>query len=85
VSQPHFEASVRRKLALPKVGTWTPETSELDCRGQNTLPSGVIYTIGKVWKCRCRKWPYMSIRTSTTQVMVERKADSQIANLTPDH
>jgi len=22
--QPHFEASVRMKLALPKVGTWSP-------------------------------------------------------------
>jgi hypothetical protein len=24
LSQPHFEASVRMKLALPKVGTWSP-------------------------------------------------------------
>jgi hypothetical protein len=24
VSQPHFEASVRMKLTLPKVGTWSP-------------------------------------------------------------
>jgi hypothetical protein len=24
MSQPHFEASVRMKLALPKVGTWSP-------------------------------------------------------------
>jgi len=24
VSQPHFEASVRMRLALPKVGTWSP-------------------------------------------------------------
>jgi len=24
VWQPHFEASVRMKLALPKVGTWSP-------------------------------------------------------------
>jgi len=45
VSQPHFEASVRMRLALPKVGTWsppgllgTPETSELGFRGQNTSP-----------------------------------------------
>ncbi len=34
-------------------------TSELDCRGQNTLPWGVLYTVGKVSKCRCRKWPHM--------------------------
>jgi hypothetical protein len=24
VLQPHFEASVRMRLALPKVGTWSP-------------------------------------------------------------
>jgi hypothetical protein len=38
----------------------TPETSELDCRGQNTSPWGVLYTVGKVLKSRCRKWPRMS-------------------------
>jgi len=38
----------------------TPTISELDCRGQNTLPWSVIYTIGKALKCRCRKWPCMS-------------------------
>jgi hypothetical protein len=35
----------------------TPENSELDYRGQNTLHYGVLYTIGKVLKCRCPKWP----------------------------
>jgi hypothetical protein len=34
--------------------------SELNCRGQNTLPWGFLYTIGKALKCRCRKWPHMS-------------------------
>jgi len=24
LSQPHFEASVKMKLTLPKVGTWSP-------------------------------------------------------------
>jgi hypothetical protein len=24
MSQPHFEASVKMKLTLPKVGTWSP-------------------------------------------------------------
>jgi hypothetical protein len=38
----------------------TPKTSELDCRGQNTLPWGVLYTIGNFLKCRCWKWPRMS-------------------------
>jgi hypothetical protein len=42
------------------VGSWsperTPESSELDCRGQNSLPRGVIYVIEKLLKCRCLKW-----------------------------
>jgi hypothetical protein len=48
----------------PEMGTWesseTLETSEFDCRGQNTSHWGVIYTIGKLSKCRCRKWTRMS-------------------------
>jgi hypothetical protein len=64
VSQPHFEASVRMRLTLPKSGDWessrTPAISELDNKRQNTSPWGVLYTVGKFLKCRCRKWPRMS-------------------------
>jgi hypothetical protein len=38
----------------------TPKNSELDCRGQNTSHRGVIFTVGKVLKCRCPKWPPMN-------------------------
>ncbi len=38
----------------------TPVTSELDCKGQDTSPWGVLYTVGKALKCKCRKWPRMS-------------------------
>jgi hypothetical protein len=38
----------------------TPESSELEFRGQNTLHWGVFYTIEKVLKYRCPKWPRMS-------------------------
>jgi hypothetical protein len=41
------------------MGTWessgAPETSELDCRGQNTSHWSVLYIIGNLSKCRCRK------------------------------
>jgi hypothetical protein len=37
----------------------TPVMLELDCRGQNTSHWGVLYTVGKVLKFRCRKWPCM--------------------------
>jgi hypothetical protein len=59
-----FWKSVRMTLTLLKWGLgesfWTPENSEFNCRGQNTLHWCVLYTIGKVLKCRCRKWPCMS-------------------------
>ncbi len=48
----------------PKNGTWessrTLKNSECNCRGQNTLHSGVYYTIKKFLKCKCLKWPCMS-------------------------
>jgi hypothetical protein len=49
---------------IPEMGTWesseTPETLELDFKSQNTLPWSVLHVIGKLLKCRCRKWPCMS-------------------------
>jgi hypothetical protein len=48
----------------PEMGTWestrTPKISEFDCRGQNTLHWCVLYIIGKLSKCRCRKWACMN-------------------------
>jgi len=48
----------------PKMGSWessgTPEISELNCKGKRTSPWGVLHIIGKLSKCRCRKWPRMS-------------------------
>jgi hypothetical protein len=35
----------------------TPENSEDNLEGQNTLPWAVLYAIGKVLKCRCPKCP----------------------------
>jgi hypothetical protein len=41
MSQPHFETSVKMKLTLPKVGTWSPlgllKTHILIAGGQSTL------------------------------------------------
>jgi hypothetical protein len=46
------------------MGTWesfeTPESSEFDCKGQNTSHWGILYIIGNLWKCRCRKWACLS-------------------------
>jgi hypothetical protein len=47
-----------RKWELESSGT--PKNSEDDCKRQNTLHWSVFYTIEKVLKCRCPKWPRMS-------------------------
>jgi hypothetical protein len=73
----------------PEMGTWesfgTPESSEFDCKGQNTLHWGVLYIIGRLLKCRCRNGLAWPIWTSATQVMAKRKAGSQTGSLTSDH
>jgi hypothetical protein len=38
----------------------TSENSEVNCKGQIPLYLNVFYTVGKVLKCRCPKWPPMS-------------------------
>jgi hypothetical protein len=46
------------------VGSWSPErtpkSSERDCTGQNSLRRGVLYTIEKILKCKCKKWDLIS-------------------------
>jgi hypothetical protein len=58
--QPHFEASVSLKC---EDETHTPESGNLESSRtpvtSNTLPWCVLYTVGKVSKCRCRKWPHI--------------------------
>jgi hypothetical protein len=48
----------------PEMGTWessmTPESSEFDCKGQNTSNWRILYTIEKILKCRCPKWACMT-------------------------
>jgi len=48
----------------PEMGTWessrTPEILEFDCKGQKTSHWDVLYIIGKLLKCRCRKWARVS-------------------------
>jgi hypothetical protein len=51
------------KTHIPKLGTWesfgTPKILEFNYRGQNTLHWDNLYIIGKLLKCRCRKWPHI--------------------------
>jgi hypothetical protein len=64
-------------FTLPKWGlgesSGTPKDSELDCKGQNTLPWGVLYTIGKVLKRTCPKWPRMGHSNICSTSYVRKK------------
>jgi hypothetical protein len=61
----------------PKMGTWEssgiPKNSKLDCKGQNTLPWNVLYTVEKGLKPRCRKWPRMSHSDICSTSYVQKK------------
>jgi hypothetical protein len=35
---------------------WTSKTLDSDCRGQTSMPYGVLYTIEKLLKRKCLKW-----------------------------
>jgi hypothetical protein len=63
LSQPYF-GRVRGWLPHSRNGDWrvrqTFETLEFNYRGQNALHWGFLYIIGKLSKCRCRKWARMS-------------------------
>jgi len=89
VSQPHFEASVRMRFTLPKVGTWSPprllqfQSSIIEFK----TPRLKVFFIPleRPWSVDVENGLEWAIQTSTAQVMVERKVGSQIDNLTPDH
>jgi hypothetical protein len=89
MSQPHFEASVRMRLTLPKVGTWSPpRLPELQTSiAEVKTPRLEVFLIllERPWSVDVENGLAWAIRTSATQFMVERRARSQIDNLTPDH
>ncbi len=64
---------------------WTPKFLEGNFRGQNSLNWKVPYVIGNLLEHRCLKWAHITICTTKTQVMANRKVESQVGNLTPDH
>jgi hypothetical protein len=89
LSQPHFEASVRMRLALPKVGTWSPpRLSKLQnsIAGVKTPRLEVFFVpLESSWSVGVENGLAWAIRTSAAQVMVERRARSQTGSLTTEH
>jgi hypothetical protein len=89
LSQPHFEASVRMRLTLLKVGTRSPpgllqfQSSIVEVK----TPRLEIFFISleRPWNLDVENGLAWAIWTFVAQVMVERTVGSQIGNLTPDH
>jgi hypothetical protein len=53
--------TLRRELPPWELESWwTPECSESDYKGQNSMDWGVLYTIGKLLKLRFLKWARMT-------------------------
>jgi len=73
----------------PEMGTWessgTPETSEFNYRGQNTLHWVFIISLERYRSVDVENGLTWAIWTSTAQVMAKRKVESQTNSLTPDH
>jgi hypothetical protein len=64
MSQPHFEASVRMRFTLPKVGTWSPpgllQLQSSIAEVKTPYLDVLFIPLEKALKCRCRKWPHMN-------------------------
>jgi len=89
VSQPHFEASVRMRLTLPKVGTWSPpRLPQLQSSiAEVKTPCLEVFFIPleRPWSVNVENGLAWAIQRSATQVLVKRRAKSQTCSLTPDH
>jgi hypothetical protein len=89
LSQPHFEASVRMRLALPKSGnlesSGTLKTQSSIAGVKRPHLEVFFISLERSRSVDVENGLACAIPTSVAQVMVERRARSQIGNLTPDH
>ncbi len=89
VSQPHFGASVRMQLALPKVGIWSPsglpKIQSLIAGVKTPCLEVFFIPLERSWSVNVQNGLAWAIWTFAAQVMVKRRAMSQIGSLTPDH
>jgi hypothetical protein len=89
MSQPHFEGSVRLPLTLPKMGLESPpglSKIQSSIAGVKTPHLEVFFIpLERSWSLDVQNGLACVIWTSAAQIMVERKAGSQIGSLTLDH
>ncbi len=89
LSQPHFEASVRMRLTLPKVGIWSPsglpQFQSSTAEGKTPCLEVFFVLLERSWNVDVENGLAWAIWTFAAQVMGKRRAGSQTASLTPDH
>jgi hypothetical protein len=88
MSQPHFGQSVRMRLTLPKVGTWSPlglpQLQNSTTEGKTPRLEVFFILLEKSWSVNVQNGLAWAIWTSAAQVMGKRRAGSQTVSLTPD-
>jgi hypothetical protein len=89
MSQPHFEGNVRSPLTLLKMGLGSPsrlpKTQSVIARVKTPRIKAFFIPLERSWSVDVQNDLAWAIWTSATQVMVERRARSQIGSLTLDH
>jgi len=82
-------ASVRMRLTLPKVGTWSPlglpQLQSSTTEGKTPCLEVFFIPLERSWSLDVENGLAWAIWTSETQVIGKRRAGSQTASLTPDH
>jgi hypothetical protein len=77
MSQPHFGASVRMRLTLPKMGTWNPpglpQLPSSRAEGKNPGLEVFFISLERSWNVNVENGFAWAIWTSAAQILVERK------------
>jgi hypothetical protein len=88
LSQPHFEASVRMRLTLPKVGIGgplgLPQLQSSTLEGKTPRLEVFFIPLERPWSLDVENGLAWAIWTFAAQVMGKRKAGSWTDSLTPD-
>jgi hypothetical protein len=89
MSQPHFEASVRMRLTLPKVGIGgpprLPQLQSSTAEGKTPRLEVFFIPLERTWSVDVENGLAWIIWTSLAQVMGKRRVENQTGSLTPDH
>ncbi len=85
----NIEGSVRSSLTFPKMGLGSPsgllKTQRVIAGVKTPRIKAFFIPLERSWSVNVQNDLAWAIWTSTAQVMVKRRARSQIGNLTPDH